>query len=118
MPQQEPPSGWKTYRRDAPGVPAPPQSSPPQASGAGVPQPGATGYPYTGGAGALPARTGTIASAIGFTACLPIPILNMLVSGLCQVLVGRAQNQHGGVAAGNGARAANWGLVQFASALS
>lgn len=57
--------------------------------------------------------TGRIAWALGFLAYIPFPIVNTLVTGIVQYVVGRAQRRHGGIAAANGIRAANWGLTQL-----
>jgi uncharacterized Tic20 family protein len=58
-------------------------------------------------------RHGTVAWALGFLAYIPIPIVGMLVAGITQLIVGLAQRKHGGLAAVNGVRAANWGLMQL-----
>ena len=58
-------------------------------------------------------RTGTIAWGLGFLAYIPIPIGNVLVTGITQLVVGLRQRRYGGVAAANGVRAANWGLTQL-----
>jgi uncharacterized Tic20 family protein len=58
-------------------------------------------------------RNGTIAWALGFLAYLPIPFLGVIVAGIVQLCVGLAQRRHGGLAAANGVRAANWGLTQL-----
>ena len=60
-----------------------------------------------------PVRTGTIAWALGFLAYLPIPFVGLLVAAITQVVVGLRQRRHGGLAAVNGVRAANWGLTQL-----
>ncbi|HEX7350246.1 hypothetical protein [Brachybacterium sp.] len=65
------------------------------------------------GAPPVPERTGTIAWALGFLAYLPIPFLGLIVAGVTQLIVGLRQRQHGGLAAVNGVRAANWGLTQL-----
>ncbi len=59
-----------------------------------------------------PTHTGAVAWGIGFIAYIPIPFANLLISGLTQIIVGLTQRKHGGVAAQNGVRAANWGMVQ------
>ena len=58
-------------------------------------------------------RNGTVAWALGFLAYVPIPFVNVLVAGLAQLVVGLRQRRHGGLAAENGVRAANWGLTQL-----
>ena len=58
-------------------------------------------------------RNGTIAWALGFLAYLPIPVVGLLVAAITQVIVGLRQRRHGGLAAVNGIRAANWGLTQL-----
>ena len=58
-------------------------------------------------------RHGTIAWALGFLAYVPIPFVNVLVAGITQLVVGLRQRRHGGLAAANGVRAANWGLMQL-----
>lgn len=63
--------------------------------------------------GAVAPRNGTIAWALGFLAYLPIPFLGLIVAGLAQLFVGLGQRKHGGLAAVNGVRAANWGLTQL-----
>jgi uncharacterized Tic20 family protein len=60
-----------------------------------------------------PQRNGTIAWALGFLAYIPFPIVNFIVTSLVQLFVGLAQRKHGGLAAKNGVRAANWGLTQL-----
>lgn len=82
-------------------------STPQPQPGAGDPSPGAGSSSLP----APPARTGTVAWALGFLAYLPIPFGNLVIAGLVQLLVGLAQRKHGGVAAANGVRAANWGLT-------
>ena len=62
---------------------------------------------------ALPQQRGTVAWALGFLAYIPIPVVNVLIVGAVQVVVGLAQRKHGGLAAVNGVRAANWGLTQL-----
>lgn len=56
---------------------------------------------------------GTIAWALGFLAYIPIPFFNVVISGLTQTIVGMRLRKHGGLAAENGRRAANWGLTQL-----
>ena len=60
-----------------------------------------------------PEPRGTIAWALGFLAYVPIPFANVLVAGITQLVVGLRQRRHGGLAAQNGVRAANWGLTQL-----
>lgn len=62
-------------------------------------------------AGAGAPRSGTIAWALGFLIFLPIPVLNLIVTGIVHLIVGLGQRKHGGIAAQNGVRAANWGLT-------
>lgn len=62
---------------------------------------------------AAPPRRGTIAWALGFLAYLPLPMVGLLIAGITQLIVGLAQRKHGGLAATNGVRAANWGLTQL-----
>ena len=62
---------------------------------------------------AAPPRRGTIAWALGFLACLPLPVVGLVVAGVTQLIVGLSQRKHGGLAATNGVRAANWGLTQL-----
>lgn len=95
---------------------APHAQGQPQAHGAqGQPQPPhAPGQPQPAPAPAAvqPQHNGTAAWALGFLSYLPIPFFNFLITGLVQFFVGRSQIKHGGVAAENGRRAANWGLTQ------
>lgn len=51
--------------------------------------------------------------AWGAIAYFPIPFFNVLISGLVQWRMGLAEIKHGGLAAANGRRAANWGLTQL-----
>lgn len=62
---------------------------------------------------ALPQQRGTVAWALGFLAYIPIPMVNVLIVGAVQLVVGLSQREHGGLAAANGVRAANWGLTQL-----
>lgn len=62
-------------------------------------------------AGAGAPRSGTIAWALGFLIFLPIPLLNLIVTGIVHLITGLGQRKHGGLAAQNGVRAANWGLT-------
>lgn len=69
-----------------------------------------------GHAAPVQARTesgGTAAWALGFLAYVPIPVANVLVAGIAQLAVGLRHRRHGGLAAENGVRAANWGLTQL-----
>ncbi|WP_193103160.1 DUF4870 domain-containing protein [Brachybacterium sp. FME24] len=66
-----------------------------------------------GPAPVVPEKRGTVAWALGFLAYIPVPFLGLLVAGIVQLIVGLAQRQHGGLAAVNGVRAANWGLTQL-----
>lgn len=61
----------------------------------------------------VPERRGTVAWAVGFLAYVPIPFLGLIIAGVTQLIVGLAQRKHGGLAADNGLRAANWGLTQL-----
>lgn len=61
----------------------------------------------------VPPRNGTIAWALGFLAYLPVPVLGLIVAAVAQLVVGLGQRKHGGLAAVNGIRAANWGLTQL-----
>ncbi|MGP9706296.1 hypothetical protein [Brachybacterium sp. AOP24-D1-21] len=61
----------------------------------------------------VPARNGTIAWALGFLAYFPIPFVGLVIAGITQLIVGLRQRKHGGLAAVNGVRAANWGLTQL-----
>lgn len=78
-----------------------------------APVPIPTPAPAPGPAPAAPARTGTVAWALGFLAYIPIPFLGLIVAGITQLIVGLGQRKHGGLAAINGVRAANWGLTQL-----
>lgn len=60
-----------------------------------------------------PVRHGTVAWALGFLAYVPIPFVNVIVAGVAQLVAGLGQRRHGGLAARNGVRAANWGLTQL-----
>lgn len=59
-----------------------------------------------------PVHTGAVPWGIGFIAYIPIPFLNLLISGVTQIVVGLAQKKYGDIAAHNGTRAANWGVIQ------
>lgn len=61
----------------------------------------------------LPEKRGTVAWALGFLAYFPVPFLGLILAGVVQLVVGLAQRTHGGLAAVNGVRAANWGLTQL-----
>lgn len=61
-----------------------------------------------------PPSNGTVAWALGFLAYIPIPFFNVPIAGLTQAIVGMRLRRHGGLAAENGHRAANWGLTQLA----
>ena len=89
-------------------------SHPVDPAGAGA-DPAAAGPVPTGPGTAPgePVRTGTVAWAVGFLAFLPIPVVGLLVAAITQVVVGLRQRRHGGLAAVNGVRAANWGLTQL-----
>ena len=69
--------------------------------------------PGPGTAPGGPARTGTVAWALGVLAFIPIPVVGLLAAAITQVVVGLRQRPHGGLAAVNGVRAANWGLTQL-----
>ncbi|WP_440712553.1 DUF4870 domain-containing protein [Gordonia sp. FQ] len=77
-----------------------------------APQRGTTGYAMPAGY-RPPPPNGTVAWALGFLAYIPIPFFNVLIAGVAQVIAGRKQRKHGGLAAENGRRAANWGLTQL-----
>lgn len=70
-------------------------------------------HPAASAVPGTPPRSGTVAWAMGFLAYIPIPIVGLIVAGLTQLFVGLAQRKHGGLAATNGVRAANWGLTQL-----
>ncbi|WP_227873222.1 hypothetical protein [Brachybacterium ginsengisoli] len=80
-----------------------------------APRPGQQGPALPSPAAALPApvRNGTVAWALGFLAYIPVPFLGLIVAGVVQLVVGLGQRKHGGLAAVNGVRAANWGLTQL-----
>ena len=69
--------------------------------------------PVPAPATAVPTRNGTVAWALGFLAYIPVPVLGLIVAGVTQLIVGLGQRKHGGLAAVNGVRAANWGLTQL-----
>lgn len=48
---------------------------------------------------------------IGFLAYLPAPFFSMIIAGLVMAALYPSQKRHGGIAAENGRRAANWGLT-------
>lgn len=89
-----------------------PTSSAPGSAGSA---PGTTGPTPAGPAPtpSVPARNGTIAWALGFVAYFPVPFVGLLIAGITQLFVGLRQRKHGGLAAVNGVRAANWGLTQL-----
>lgn len=103
-PATEPPNPAPRTTGPAPVAPAPETMGP-------VP----TGPAPTGPAStpAAPARNGTIAWALGFLAYVPIPFVGLVIAGITQLIVGLGQRKHGGLAAANGVRAANWGLTQL-----
>jgi len=70
-----------------------------------APRPGQQGPALPSPAAALP--------ALGFLAYIPVPFLGLIVAGVVQLVVGLGQRKHGGLAAVNGVRAANWGLTQL-----
>ena len=57
--------------------------------------------------------TGTGAWTSGFVAYIPIPLLNSVIAGIVMMVIGLGQRKKGGVAAQNGANAANWGVLQI-----
>lgn len=91
-----------------PGTPGPAAQAQPAAQVPPAAQPEHVGPP-----GGAPPRSGTVAWAVGFLAYLPIPMVGLIVAGVTQLIVGLAQRTHGGLAATNGVRAANWGLTQL-----
>lgn len=60
-----------------------------------------------------PQRNGTVAWALGFLTYIPIPLVGFIVTAIVELCVGLAQRKHGGLAARNGVRAANWGLTKL-----
>ena len=78
-----------------------------------APHPESAAGPVPSYAAVRPEPRGTIAWALGFLAYVPIPFVNVLVAGITQLVVGLRQRRHGGLAAENGVRAANWGLTQL-----
>ncbi|HJG79571.1 MAG TPA: DUF4870 domain-containing protein [Brevibacterium senegalense] len=61
----------------------------------------------------VPRKTGAVAWGLSFLAYIPLPFFNIVITGIVQLCVGLAQRKHGGLAAQNGIRAANWGLTQL-----
>lgn len=57
-------------------------------------------------------QTGAVAWGLGLLFLVPIPLLNLLLSGVTQVVVGRSLRGRNAVARENGRRALNWGLTQ------
>ena len=78
-----------------------------------APYPESAAGPVPSYAAVRPEPRGTIVWALGFLAYVPIPFVNVLVAGITQLVVGLRQRRHGGLAAQNGVRAANWGLTQL-----
>ena len=93
----------------APDGTAPRDSAAPQGPAA----PWGSAAPMSAAAPPGPPRNGTIAWALGFLAYIPVPFLGLVVAGITQLVVGLGQRKHGGLAAVNGVRAANWGLTQL-----
>ena len=93
----------------APDGTAPRDSAAPQGPAA----PWGSAAPMSAAAPPGPRRNGTIAWALGFLAYIPVPFLGLVVAGITQLVVGLGQRKHGGLAAVNGVRAANWGLTQL-----
>ena len=58
---------------------------------------------------------GAVPYGLGFLAYLPAPFFSMIVAGLVMAAVYPSQKRHGGIAAENGRRAANWGLTVIAA---
>lgn len=54
---------------------------------------------------------GAVSYGLGFLAYLPAPFFSMIIAGLVMAAVYPSQKRHGGIAAENGRRAANWGLT-------
>ncbi|MGL4339292.1 MAG: DUF4870 domain-containing protein [Rhodoglobus sp.] len=82
---------------------------------------GATHYADTAhyaGVPMLHPATGALPYGLGFLAYLPIPIFSLLIAGIVMVAVYPSQRRHGGVAALNARRAANWGLTVIAGFLA
>lgn len=88
-------------------------TTPPGYPDPAAPHPESAAGPVPSYAPVRPEPRGTIAWALGFLAYVPIPFVNVLVAGLAQLVVGLRQRRHGGLAAENGVRAANWGLMQL-----
>src|SRR5699024_5223242 len=105
--------GRVSRRRSAAGMSTlPSPSAGPGPEPAGPPAPDGTA-PRDSAAPPGPPRNGTIAWALGFLAYIPVPFLGLVVAGITQLVVGLGQRKHGGLAAVNGVRAANWGLTQL-----
>src|SRR5690606_16990569 len=94
-----------------PNVAAPAAQQTPHAAAPDAAQPPSAGAPAA--PDAAPPPHGTVAWAMGFLAYIPLPIVSMVIAGVTQLFVGLAQRKHGGLAAANGVRAANWGLTQL-----
>ena len=60
---------------------------------------------------ALATPRGAVSYGLGFLAYLPAPFFSMIVAGIVMAAVYPSQKRHGGLAAENGRRAANWGLT-------
>ena len=88
-------------------------TTPPGYPDPAAPHPESAAGPVPSYAAVRPEPRGTIAWALGFLAYVPIPFVNVLVAGITQLVVGLRQRRHGGLAAANGVRAANWGLMQL-----
>ncbi|MFI8777902.1 hypothetical protein ACIGH6_12570 [Brachybacterium paraconglomeratum] len=88
-------------------------TTPPGDPDPAAPHPESAAGPVPSYAAVRPEPRGTIAWALGFLAYVPIPFVNVLVAGITQLVVGLRQRRHGGLAAENGVRAANWGLTQL-----
>lgn len=54
---------------------------------------------------------GAVSYGLGFLAYLPAPFFSMIIAGLVMAALYPSQKRHGGIAAENGRRAANWGLT-------
>lgn len=101
-PPAGPPPGWQ--------YPGPPQAGHVAGGPHPWPPPGVNPGPQPP---MVPRRTGAVAWGLSFLAYIPLPFFNIVITGIVQLCVGLAQRKHGGVAAQNGIRAANWGLTQL-----
>lgn len=113
------PAGAEHASADPYAVESPHPGPPPMPSNAVQPGPTPPGmapagpsWQFTPPPAMPPSDNGKTAWGLGFLAYIPVPILNSLVTGLVQNAVGLRLRKHGGMAAANGVRAANWGLTQ------